>query len=253
MIGSCNRTSRQRLGWGLTAVAAIALSGCTITQPTLQETRELELTVEPDGRLIVDAGAGSLALEGESNSSAIRVTAEIYQIQANDDYTLTLAADASGAARLVSRVDSRVTGSNDLIALSIRVPESMTVDISDSSGSMRVEGLRAPLSIEDGSGSMNVSDIGADLVVKDGSGSMRAANIDGVVEIKDTSGSITLENVSGDVTIDDGSGSITARNIGGKVTVDDGSGSINVDGAGDFELIDDGSGGINLDGIRSRD
>ena len=226
---------KRLLAMSLTAIAVMASSACTMTQPTLQETRELELSVPPDSRFTIDAGAGSLALQGEAASDVIRVTAEIYQVEPNDNYLLSLGALEDGGSALIAIAGDRRSPGNDRIDLSIRVPESLQV------------------SIRDGSGSLSVSDLAGGLVIDDGSGSMRVENIGGNVVIDDGSGSISVRNVDGDLTIDDGSGSITARDISGKVTVDDASGSINVDGAADFELIDDGSGSVNLDNIRSRD
>ncbi len=238
---------------GLALAAAAVLGGCTMTQPALQETRELELSIAPDGLLSINAGAGSMALEGEPGSEAIRVTAEIYQVEPNDHYTLRLETTEDGSARLVAIAGDRRAPGSDRIDLSIRVPDSLRIDVNDGSGSLRIENLRARLEIEDGSGSMDISGIDADVVVDDGSGSIRLVDIGGSVEIEDGSGSMTIERVAGDLAIDDGAGSITARDIGGTVSVDDGSGSINVHDAGDFELIDDGSGSVNLDNIRSRD
>jgi hypothetical protein len=236
----------------LAAASLLGLAACTMRQPTLQETRSLELSVPAGSRFVVDAGSGPLALEGDESAEAIEVEAEIWQVEANDGYTLSLEIDGDGAARLVSRNDSRIGMNADYIGLSIRVPASLEVLIDDGSGSIRVSGLAGNVDIQDGSGSIRVSAVGGDLTVNDGSGSFGADDIGGNVSIDDNSGSITITDAGGDVTIDDGSGSITVRDVGGMVTVSDGSGSITVDGAVDFELRDDGSGSVNLDNIRSR-
>jgi len=234
MNGTLAAASNRVVVTAFGMLVVLASSACTMTQPTLQETRELELNVEPNSRFSIDAGSGSLTLQGEAGSDAIRVIAEIYQVEPNDNYRLSLDALGDGSSELIAVTGDRRSPGNDAIALSIRVPESLEI------------------SIRDGSGSMNVSDLAADLAVDDGSGSMRIENIGGNVVIDDGSGSIRVEEIGGDLTIEDGSGSITARNISGTVSVDDGSGSINVDGAADFELIDDGSGSIDLDNIASR-
>lgn len=236
------------------ATAAIAAStACSMTAPTLQETRELEVQVSRDARFSIDAGAGSLLVTGESGADTIRVSAEIYQVEANDDYTLTLETDSEGRVRLVADTGSGPLSSNDRIDLSIRVPESVELDIVDGSGSMQVSGLTRSLDIEDGSGSIRISEIGGDVTIDDGSGSLSVDNVGGSLGIEDGSGSIDVRETGGDVAIHDGSGSITVRNTGGKVTVDDDSGSINVDSAEDFELLGDGSGSVSASNIRSRD
>lgn len=237
----------------LAALFVMTLPACSMTQPTLQETRELELTVAPGSRLFVEAGAGSMVLDGDPAVDAVSVVAEIYQVEPSNDYTLTLEAQDDGSARLVAVSGDRMLSGSDRIDLSIRVPESLRVDINDGSGSLRVSGLRADLTIEDGSGSTAVSDIDGNVSIDDGSGSITVEDVRGNLDLVDGSGSITVARVGGDVDIDDGSGSISVEDAGGTVTVDDGSGSISVDGAGDFELVDDGSGSVRLNDIASRE
>ena len=177
---------------------------------------------------------GSLTLKGDAASDAIQVRAEIYQVSANDNYTLRLTLQDDNRARLVADAGSSLGGGSDRIDLSITVPETLEVTITDGSGSLRVDTLAGDLKIEDGSGSIRISGIQGSVVVEDGSGS------------------ITVSEVSRNVSIEDGSGSISVMNTGGKVTVSDGSGSINVDGADAFELVDDGSGSVSTRNVRSR-
>jgi len=216
------------------ALAAMLCTACSSSSPVLQETRELEAGIAEGGRFEIDAGAGSLTLRGDANSNVIQVQAEIYQVNAGDNYTLTLELKDDNQARLVADAASSFGGGSDRIDLSITVPERLEVTIFDGSGSLRVDTLRGNLDIEDGSGSIRVSGIQGNVVIEDGSGS------------------IVVNDVSGNVTVDDGSGSISVMNTGGKVAVSDGSGSIDIDGANEFELVDDGSGSVSTRNIRSR-
>ncbi|MGB0513515.1 MAG: DUF4097 family beta strand repeat-containing protein, partial [Wenzhouxiangellaceae bacterium] len=212
--------------------------------------RELELTISPGSRLVVDAGAGSLVLQGDPGADRIHVTAEIYQVEPSDNYTLTLEADGDETTRLVSEIDSRFGVNKDRIDLEIRVPNTLEVKLTDGSGSIKVTDIAGPLTIEDRSGSISIENVGADVMIDDGSGSIQVENVAGNLTIEDGSGSITVRGAGGDVTIDDGSGSIDVNDTGGVVTVSDGSGSINVDGAADFELLSDGSGSVNVSNLR---
>lgn len=230
------------------AAAAVASTACSMAAPTLQETRQLRLSVSPETLLAIDAGAGSLSLRGEPDMEAIEVEAEIWQVSPNDDYTLKLEIDESGMARLLANTGA---GANrDRIDLDIRVPASIRLDVTDGSGSIHIGDLAGPINVDDGSGSIGIEDIGADITIEDGSGSLRVENTGGNLRIDDGSGSITVRNSAGDVTLDDGSGSISVTDTAGIVTIVDGSGSINVDGAQDFKLLDDGSGSVDLDNIR---
>lgn len=218
----------------LAAALALSMAACSYKEPTLQETRELTLTVNPGSQLVIEAGAGPMVLEGDDGDS-IRVEAGIYQHAPNADYRLTLEADGDDGARLVAETTSGTFDSSDYIDLAIRVPRSIQLRIDDSSGSLRISTLDGDVDIEDESGSITISAIGGNVTIEDGSGS------------------VTVEDVGGDVRIDDGSGSIQVTDVGGTVSIDDGSGSITVRDAGDFELRGDGSGSVNLSGIRSRD
>lgn len=234
------------------AAAILGSSACSTAEPMLQETRELELSVASDATLIIDAGAGSLSLQGVPGAEVIAVTAEIWQVAPNDEYTLTLELDETGTAHLVSQTDTGLGANRDRVDLDIFVPASTALDITDGSGSMQISALTGPLRVEDGSGSLRIDDVGGDVTIDDDSGSLRVEKIAGELRITDGSGSITVRDAGGSVTIDDGSGSISVTDAAGVVTVDDGSGSIDVDGAQDFELLDDGSGSVNLRNIRSR-
>lgn len=217
----------------LASAGFLVLGGCSMAEPTLQETLEFELAVNPDSVLLIDAGAGPLTVEGDSGDS-IRVEAGIYQTSANDDYRVVLEADGENAARIIAEAASSSFGTSDYIDLSVRVPRSIELQVDDGSGSIRIRNVDGHVDIEDQSGSLEVSNVGGHLTIDDGSGS------------------IAVDGVGGDVTIEDGSGSIEVSNVGGTVSVDDGSGSISVSDAGDFELIDDGSGSVRLNNIRSR-
>ncbi|NKI35599.1 DUF4097 domain-containing protein [Wenzhouxiangella sp. XN79A] len=217
----------------LPATAALLLGACSFGEPTLQETREMELTVAPGSALAIQAGAGPMTVAGHDGDS-ILVEARIYQRSANDDYRLLLETDGNDGARLVAETGSGSFGTSDYIDLAIRVPRTMQLRIEDGSGSLCVRDLDGDLDIEDGSGSITIASIGGNVVVEDGSGS------------------ISIEGVGGDLRIDDGSGSIEASQVAGTVSISDGSGSITVRDAGDFELREDGSGSVTLEGIRSR-
>jgi len=230
----------------------LALSGCMAGTPELQETREMELTVSAGSELIIDVGAGSLSVEGDSQTGPVRVIAESWQVSANDDYTLALERHGENGARLEAHTGSGFGSGNDRIDLVVHAPESLRVRIDDGSGSMAVRSLTGDLDIRDGSGSIRVESIGGNVTIEDGSGSLRTDNIAGNLSIDDGSRSIGIQGTGGDVHIDDGSGSITVQRTAGTVTVSDGSGSIEVDGAEDFRLLEDGSGSVSTRNIRSR-
>ena len=202
-----------------------------------REERELSLDAGGLQSFRVDAGAGSLSIKGVDGSDQIEVIATVLISGAEGDKArqyiedrMILTLDRSGnRARLEADFkDGMGFGKGGAIALDIRIPKGINLDI------------------DDGSGSIEVRDTEAELLINDGSGSISASNVSNV-NLDDGSGSIELMDVSGDVRIDDGSGSIKVKRVTGSIVVDDGSGSINVaDVQGNFKVVDAGSGSVNF-------
>ena len=234
-------------------IAALLLASCTVmNNAELQESRQLDLDAQRLSEMHIDVGAGSLAVRGTPDSDRVRVTAEIWQVKASDDYVLRLLQDGNRAV-LETDIDSGggwfSGGSGNRIDLIVSVPEQLQLDIHDGPGSIELVDVRGDVRIEDGSGSIKVRNLGGALEIEDGSGSLSVINVRADIEINDGSGSISVRDAGGNLDIRDGSGSITVEDIVGVVRIHDGSGSISVDGAADFELFSDGSGSVNIRNI----
>ena len=225
---------------------ALLLASCAVmNNAELQESRQLELDAQRLSEMYIDVGAGRLAVRGTADSDRVRITAEVWQVKASDDYVLKLVQDGRRAV-LEADIDS---GSGDRIDLIVSVPEQLRLDIRDGSGSIDLMDVRSDVRIDDGSGSIKVRNLGGALEIEDGSGSLSVLDIRGDITINDGSGSISVRDAGGDLDIRDGSGSITVQGIVGVVRINDGSGSISVDGAADFGLLSDGSGSVNTRNI----
>jgi len=230
-------------------IAALLLTSCTVmSHAELQASRQLDLDAQRLSKMHIDVGAGSLTVRGTADSDRVRVTAEIWQVKASDDYVLRLVQDGKRAV-LEADIDSGggwfSGGNGNRIDLIVSVPEQLQLDIRDGSGSIDLMDVRGDVWIEDGSGSIKVRNLGGALEIKDGSGSLSVFDVRGDSTINDGSGSISVRDAGGNLDIRDGSGSITVEDIVGVVRIHDGSGSISVDGAADFELLSDGSGSVN--------
>ncbi len=208
------------------------------------EDRDLELDTKGISMFEVDAGAGSLLVEGVADIQNILVTATINVPDESTEKAKEIIASelrlslekVRDRARLEAHFDHMSWGFSDppTVDLEIRVPHGLALEI------------------DDGSGSMQVINVGADVFVDDGSGSIRIEQVNDVV-IDDGSGSIEIVGAAGDVSIEDGSGSITVEHVGGSVTIDDGSGGIIVnDVEQDLIIVDDGSGSLKTANIRGQ-
>jgi len=206
------------------------------------EDRELGIDAGGLEAMRIEAGAGTLDVQGIDGLTNIEVSATIVVPDTTDDKAkehiekameLSLTRDGNEAT-LVSDFDNGFWGNGmgASIDLEVRCPAGVELNIDDGSGSLEVRGVVGGISIDDGSGSIDVSKVGS-------------------VFIDDGSGSIDVESASGDVSIIDGSGSIDVRAVEGSVTIDDGSGRIRVsDVENDLIIVDDGSGSVSISNVR---
>jgi DUF4097 and DUF4098 domain-containing protein YvlB len=203
-----------------------------------EEVRHLDLDVDGISELSINAGAGSMDVTGVSGLDKISVKATIVVPDEDKDgavkvieKNMTLSLDQKGSeARLNAWFDDGFMGSGDdaHIVLEVSVPQGLTVNIDDGSGSLDVIDTMGDVTIDDGSGSIDVKNV-ANLTIDDGSGSIDVSEASGDVSIIDGSGSISVNHVNGSVTIDDGSGSIKVSDVDHDVVIlDDGSGSVRI-------------------------
>ncbi|MGB3563189.1 MAG: hypothetical protein WBC09_09035 [Thermoanaerobaculia bacterium] len=200
--------------------------------------REAVLDVGGAAQLRIEAGAGSLRVEGQKGLTEVRVDGTACASSKDLLQDIQIKTDRKGDTLVV--VADIPDGSDwrnehahlDLV---IAVPSSLA------------------LKVEDGSGSANFSNVGA-LQLKDGSGEVDIRNAGGSVEITDGSGELDIAGVEGDLWITDGSGELDIRKITGDLEIDqDGSGGIDVSHVtGDLMVGRDGSGGIHFDDVGGR-
>lgn len=207
-----------------------------------EEERSLNLDADGIQTLSIKAGAGSMDVTGVAGLGEITVKALIVVPEGDEEDALeviekkmVLTLDRKGdVARLESWFDNGFMGygSDSYIVLDVSVPQGMSVEINDGSGSLEIIDVAGDVSIDDGSGSIDIRNV-ANLKIDDGSGSIEVANATGDVSIVDGSGSITVNGVQGSVIIDDGSGSIKVSDV-----------------EHDLTIVDDGSGGQKFSNIR---
>jgi hypothetical protein len=211
---------------------------------------ERRVEIALDGDLTIEAGAGSLRVEGRDDVSGVLAVGRACASSRELLEELVLSAGSSGGdvhlgAHYPDRRRWGGRGSEASIDLLVTMPVGTPVRIADSSGEIAVRGS-GDLRVADSSGSIEVQGALGSVQIADGSGDVVVAGATGDVDISDGSGGIEVRAVGGSVSIRDGSGSIEIGQVGGDVRiVADGSGSIDVrQVAGDFTVQRDGSGGI---------
>lgn len=202
----------------------------------------------------VTAGAGWLRITGRPGATQIRVSgiahasseAFLKQIQ----LTITRSGSVIEISALVPDQGESSIGQAAALDLSVEVPATMPLDVTDQSGEtiihnvgpltivdngggLEIEGVTGDLDVTDGSGELQVSDVRGQVHIRDGSGAIYVSNVHGSVDIpKDGSGEVQIADVTGDLTIGSKqSGEVAARDVGGNFVVDaKGSGSIEYHG-----------------------
>jgi len=211
--------------------------------PVFAYETEKDLTLPAEGlrQLIVDAGAGSLKIEGVEGLSAIEVKAQIFVrgIRAGNieeflgDH-LRLSLEKSGSAAVLKGYfhfsGISFFAGEASIDLTVRMPKTMDLEVDDGSGWLGIRGIQGEVEIDDGSGDLTVENIEGNLKIDDGSGDINVRDVTGWVVIDDGSGSMEVIKVGKDVTVDDGSGGIFIEDVGGDVILEStGSGSVHTD------------------------
>jgi DUF4097 and DUF4098 domain-containing protein YvlB len=138
--------------------------------------------------------------------------------------------------------------------LVIQVPQGINADVSDGSGEAKILNVGS-LEASDGSGDLLVDGATGSVRITDGSGNLTIQNVGGDVKVSDGSGDIEVRNVTGSFTVEsDGSGSIFATDVRGSVVVqNDGSGEIEVNKVGrDFTVESKGSGSIDYAAVSGK-
>ncbi len=195
----------------------------------------------------IDAGSGSLHIQGVEGVEQIEVVAKI--VSDRGGYRLTLEKEGDTAV-LVSEIKEWhffMFGAWPRIDLTVKLPSRLLLDIKDGAGNIELSAMKAAAKIVDSSGSMSIHSHRGNVELSDGSGDIDIQKVAGNIRIEDGSGSMTAEDIVGDLDVRDGSGSITITNVDGHVTIHDGSGGIVVaDIKQGLTISDAGSGGLSM-------
>jgi hypothetical protein len=209
----------------------------------------------------VEAGAGFLNINGRTGISEVRVHGVASASSRRLLDQIRLIAERRGDEVFIkmdvpdqdrSFWDLFHGDYRQMLDLTIDVPITVPLDVSDGSGELKIKGT-GPLKLTDGSGDLEVSGITGNVHVTDGSCNMVIAGVDGNVDVDDGSGNIDANNVTGNFTVGtDGSGNIDVSGVSGTMRVeDDGSGEIHVNRVGgDFIVSEKGSGTIDYETVK---
>lgn len=224
---------------------------CEFTAP-----RSAKVDTAGAKRIEIHARAGSLVIEGVKDASQAQASGRACASEQKflDDIRIETRREGDVAYVEVVMPDTEkvmLFGIKDLYAtldLRVSVPEQLPVVAVDSSGEAEIRNL-ASLNMTDSSGELRIDDVRGDLTVRDSSGEIRVKNIGGTVRLTDSSGDVEIDGVERDVLIDvDSSGGLEISRVKGDVRIDqDSSGDIRIaDVEGAVRIDTDSSGGVDV-------
>ncbi|HEY1952715.1 MAG TPA: hypothetical protein VGG76_07905 [Gemmatimonadaceae bacterium] len=208
----------------------------------------------------VEAGAGSLRVEGKPGLHQVQVTGTAWASSQQGLSRIKLIAERRGDVVFIKADipdnDDNSWRDNDSAALDlvIEIPQGMNADVADGSGDAKILNVGS-LEMSDGSGGLSIVGATGSVHVTDGSGDLTIENVGGDVRVNDGSGDINVRNVTGSFIVEsDGSGGIFATDVKGSVVVqNDGSGAIEVNKVGkDLRIENKGSGSIEYADVAGR-
>ncbi|MHB2150721.1 DUF4097 family beta strand repeat-containing protein [Calditrichota bacterium LG25] len=246
---------------------------------TAKDNRQKTLTLSARGveKLSIQCEEGFLKIVGQPDASEIQVIAELLPQnttwkEVQKVVKLQLRREGKKVV-LISKIYEDGFFSwlfeqpNLRINLTVTVPQTINLDISDGSGFIDLKNIQGNIDLKDGSGDIFLEDIQGPVRIHDGSGSISATSIAGNLKIDDGSGDIILEKIKGKIVIDDGSGDLQIRLADGALNIDDTSGDVELshitadidieDTSGDISItnaegyikIDDSSGDLEISNV----
>jgi putative adhesin len=245
-----------------TALAALALASLAPPAASAQGDR---YSVQRTGQVAASGatsirianGSGKLVITGRNGASSVSARAVVRGSSQEAVNAVKLITERNGdvitvRAEAPDRTWSRGDGwSADL---TVEVPASIHLDVSDGSGGARIENV-GPVSVRSGSGGVRIDHATGAVEVRSGSGSVELRDVRGGVVLSSGSGEVTVAGVNGSVDVRNaGSGELTISKVTGSLHVGSiGSGSLSAnDVGGDLTVDRKGSGSVDYENVKGK-
>ena len=239
-------------------VAMAHLGGCAVAGRRNQAAaRSARIPAAGATMVRIDAGAGSLRVEGRAGTGDVLVTgiahAATPELLGAIRIDTRRVADTIFVSCAIPPAGAR-PGQPPSLDITVQVPSNLALDVTDSSGAAVIRNVAA-LRIVHGSGGLDINTVAGKLDVTDGSGDMVVANIYGDVHIRDGAGFIYLTDIRGSIDIpEDGAGEIQVVGVSGDVTIGSKrSGEVAASGVGgNLAVTASGNGSIEFNDVKGR-
>lgn len=216
-------------------------------------------TLDGPGNLEVKTSGGSIDVDGYDGN---QVTVEVYVKpnggwslfgsddddieEALEDYTIDINRNGSTIRAIAEKKGSN-WGSNQVsISFKVKVPMSMSCDLSTSGGSISVADVEGEHDIRTSGGSLNFDRLSGTTEARTSGGSINVSEYSGKIDANTSGGSITVDRTDGEAMLKTSGGSINLKDIHGSVEARTSGGSIraNVAELGNYLTLKTSGGGI---------
>jgi len=225
--------------------------GCVVLLAALsvpaRADREIEKTLrlDPGGRFVLDADAGSVTITGTSEAGAKVI------ITSNRDDLASLFSfnfeDGPGTARVTARKTFQDHWMKNLsMHFEIRVPSTTQLELKTGGGSIKVYGIKGDSELKTSGGSVDVSDLAGKLKAETSGGSISLREVTGDARVGTSGGSIQVASLSGSLHGNTSGGPIHISRVEGDVDAETSGGSIHIDGAGGRVIAKTSGGSIEV-------
>ena len=238
--------------------ACLATSGLQASDCKYKEMIDQTLDLAGSESLSVNAAAGELKITGLKGGNVAVIKGRICVSEeewlAKSGVETNAGEQAEITVVLPDTDDGHSWSGNNYahLDLELEVPEGIRLNVRDSSGEMRLEGVSVA-TVQDSSGGLYISDATGPINIRDSSGVIDLTDINGDVTIEsDSSGDILGRDIRGTVLVEsDSSGDIDFTDVSANFVVErDSSGDISANRVGgDFEVQRDGSGEIRAENV----
>ena len=182
------------------------------------ESIEQHYIVDSEGSLTLRAEIGSIQVDSWTNDEMkihiekrLNTRREDRARSAFDEVDVILARqDNDVHIRVVDKKKSIFLRNRVSVEMTVRVPESYTLDLSTVDGSIEIENTQ---------GAVTVRAVDGDIEIESTNGHVKASTTDGDIEIADVTGSVTVRAVDGDIEIESTNGHVKASTTDGDIEI----------------------------------
>ena len=203
------------------------------------------LRLDPGGRFVLDADAGSVTITGTSEAGAkVIITSNRDDLASLFNFNFE---DGPGTARVTARKTFHDHWLKNLsLHFEVRMPSATQLELKTGGGSIKVYGIKGDSDLKTSGGSVEVSDLAGKLKAETSGGSISLREVTGDARVETSGGSIQVASLSGSLHGNTSGGPIHISRVDGDVDVETSGGSIHIEGAGGRVIAKTSGGSIEV-------